>query len=55
MVLSEEFRLAVHQLGEVGFKAFRDLRVQLPPRSTKQCAMRCILHQCVLEQERCLW
>jgi hypothetical protein len=49
VMLREEFGLAVHQLGGMGFERFGDLRVQLLPSVAQQAAMRRVLHQRVLE------
>src|SRR6516164_9268283 len=49
IMLSEKFGLVLHQLGEMGFKRFGDLRVQSLPRAAQQATVRRVLHQCVLE------
>src|SRR5215472_14212847 len=49
IMLSQKLRLAVRQLGEMGFKRVADARVQLLPRAVQQAAMCRVLHQCVLE------
>jgi hypothetical protein len=48
-MLREELRLAVHQLGGMGFERCGDLRVQLLAGAAQQAAMRRVLHQRVLE------
>ena len=49
IMLCEELGLGVHQLGEMGFERFGDLRVQLLPSAAQQAPMRRVLHQRVLE------
>ena len=48
-MLREEFGLALHHLGRMGFERFGNLRVQLLPGAPQQAAVRRVLHQCVLE------
>ena len=49
IMLREELGLAVHQLGEMGFERFGDLRVQVLPRAPQKAAVSRILHQRVLK------
>ena len=44
-MLREEFGLAVHQLGEMGFERVADSCVQLLPKAAQQGAMRRVLNQ----------
>src|ERR1700694_4579087 len=48
-MLCEEFGLALHDLGGMGFERFGDLRVQLLPGTAQQAAMRRVLDQRMLE------
>ncbi len=49
IMLCEQLGLAVHDLGEMGFERFGDLRVQLLARAAQQTAVRRVLHQRMLE------
>ena len=48
-MLGEELRLAVHQLGGMGFERCGDTRVQLLSGATQQAVVSDVLHQRVLE------
>jgi hypothetical protein len=52
IMLREELGLVFDHLGEMGFERCSDLRVQLLPGTAQQAAMRCVLHQRVLERYR---
>src|SRR5215468_10604021 len=55
-MLREELGLALHQLGEAGFKRFGDLRMQMLPGDAQQAAMHRVLHQGMIEAvERLDW
>ena len=48
-MLREEFGLAVHHLGRMGFEHCGDLRVELLPGFAQQATVSCVLHQRVPE------
>ena len=48
-MLREDLGLVLHQLGRMGLERCSDPGVQLLTSTTQQAAMRCVLHQRVLE------
>ncbi len=53
-MLSEEFGLAVHHLGGMGFERSSDLRMQLLADASQQATVRRVLYQRVLEAIDCV-